>query len=231
MKISILPMIIVISLLVSSCQKAAIKPSSLNSTTVSDAKKTAIEISFHWYYRGSQYADFYDGSGTFLGRGDVIYDSCEYAGLKTTSGRIRIDGNIYSGSGSSTEWSIVIEEKRCPASMTFGQPYYYISYYSDAPIIYYSSNIDEDIDEGIIWKPDAQSGPFRDTTSAGTGKWKILSSTHPSIQKGSGTLIYNASIWYGFGRFSLGESWDGYTPDDVHKIMWPTGSTLDGTYK
>ena len=110
-------------------------------------------------------------------------------------------------------------------------PYYYISYFSDAPIIYYSSDIEKDIEDGLIWKPDAQSGPFRDTTTAGSGKWRIVSSTHPLIQKGSGNLVYDASTWYGFGRFSQGEDWDGYTPYDVVKVMWPYGSTLNGTYR
>jgi hypothetical protein len=229
MKASILPLIMATLLLFSSCQKTSIQPS-VNSSTVSDARKSSIQIVFDWYYRGSQYATLYDGAGTNLGTGDVIYDSCEYAGLRPTCGRVRIDGT-YNDSTSSTTWTILIEEIRSRANMTIGDPYYYISYFSDAPIIYYSSDIEKDIEDGLIWRPDAQSGPFRDTTTAGSGKWKIISSTHPLIKKASGNLIYNASIWYGFGRFSQGGDWDDYTPYDVVKVMWPYRSTLNGTYK
>lgn len=230
MKASILPLITATLLLFSSCQKTSIQPS-VNSSTVSDAKRTTIQITFDWYYRGGQYATFLDGAGTNLGTGDVIYDSCDYEGLRLTRGKVRIDGT-YKDSASSTRWSIIIEEVRSRAGIfSDDNPYYYISYFSDAPIIHYSFDIEKEIEDGTIWEPDAYTGPFRDTTTEGSGKWRIVSSTHPLIKNASGNLVYNASIWYGFGRFSQFEDWDGYTPYDVVKVMWPYGSTLNGNYR
>jgi hypothetical protein len=149
--------------------------------------------------------------------------------LKKTKGTVKIYGYLYPAN--LVPWSIEIEEKRGPAAMTVGDRYYYISYFGDAPIIHYSEDLEKEIEDGTIFPPDAWSGPYRDTATTGTGNWKIMSSTHPGIQKGSGTLTYSASIWYGFGRFSIGESWDRYTPADVVRTMWPTDSNLQGSYK
>ena len=110
-------MITVTLLLFSACQKTSIQPS-VNSSTVSDVERTTIQITFEWYYRGGQYATFHDGAGANLGTGDVIYDSCEYAGLHLTRGKVRIDGT-YKDSASSTRWTIIIEEIRSRARIFF----------------------------------------------------------------------------------------------------------------
>jgi hypothetical protein len=215
------------------CEKQTLDPSlTLNSSTVSDAKKQQLTIKFvtpsisHlddpnvYFYSNGLPLD--SSGGNALNGGNRVSDSCEYISLKRSSGTVGILGFI-----AKPQWSISIEERRSKATLIIGEPYYWIQYIDDPTpraFRFWETDLDK-----INW-PYIKIGPFRDTTSRGTGIWNITSSSHPLINKGYGKLVYTDYIKYDFSDiyYQHGDG-DGQL-SDIHRRSYEE-STLTGIYR
>ncbi|HXL58951.1 MAG TPA: hypothetical protein VN958_21960 [Chitinophagaceae bacterium] len=210
--------IIGIAILALACQKTAIQLAA-NSSTVSDQKKQELTISFHHpsVTNLGPDVDFFSNDEPLGGSGDKIFDDCRYTGLQKSSGTVKVSGS---------EWLMVIDEKRSGATISVGEPYYWIQYVDEEPhpFRYLATDL------GNINWPYIKIGPFRDTLSTGTGTWKIESSSHSLITKGAGTLIYRASITYDFSEAYIQRAEEGGTLEQIGRRSVEV-STLTGEYK
>lgn len=206
----ILLAIVMSPLAMTSCIKKTDAPSYLKTSVTDDAKKKQpLEITFYLFtFSSAMRADFYSGD-TYLGRGDLEWDSCLYTSPKPSKGSILIDGVYYFGDGTDSFWTMKIGEHRSAATITsIGDPYY-VDYY-----------------DGYEWA--GRLGPFRDTFYEGTGTWKIASSTHPLIKDGNGKLTFTTKVWYGVFNPAKNEFPDSA---DIQRWEFPSYEVLDGTYK
>ena len=227
--------ILCIAMFVTACEKQELNVSEnrlaaidSKNSAFKEAKKQELTITIQppaAHPNGSPNVLFYS-NGQFLEDGDMIFDNCDYMNLKPSSGKVKIQEN-----GLSPEYLITINEKRSGAIITaVGEPYYWIQFEADplGPALRFTAADLANVDT-TYFRYD-KIGPFRDTTSTGTGLWTIAFSSNSLIKNGSGTVNYSAYIKYDFSDLFYQEGDGNGTLNDIGRRVRQV-STLTGTYQ